>query len=226
MAAQDPDEPFDLYDDRGVPLGVRKARALVHRDGDWHKSVHLWVVLRSDVAAPSIVLQRRSAAKDTWPSAIDVAVTGHVRAGESLEQALREADEEIGLPIGLADVVRLGTRRRVDDARPGIVDRELQDILLAVVDRPFASLRPHPDELASVLAVRFDDALRLFISSSSPSSSEAIPARALAPGDATPHDERITARELVPATDGYYGRAIHSIERVLSGEPALPFELG
>ena len=35
--------------------------------------------------------------KDTWPGALDVAVGGHLRAGETLAEAVREAEEEIGL---------------------------------------------------------------------------------------------------------------------------------
>src|SRR4051812_30424750 len=55
MNADGASELFDLYDADGAPLGLRKERALVHRDGDWHRSLHLWVVLaegpRSDGAA-------------------------------------------------------------------------------------------------------------------------------------------------------------------------------
>src|SRR3954469_2867720 len=96
--AQNPDELFDLYTSEGEPLGRTKARALVHRDGDWHRSVHVWVVLQS-AAGPCVLFQRRSTAKDTWPGVLDVAVAGHLRAGETVDDALREAEEEIGLSL-------------------------------------------------------------------------------------------------------------------------------
>src|SRR6185312_16932533 len=120
MAAQDPGELFDLYDRDGAPLGLRKARAEVHRDGDWHRSVHIWVVLREGPGlpdaprAPCLLFQRRSLEKDTWPGALDVAVTGHLRAGEAILDGLREAREEIGLELGPSDVIRLGLRRRAE----------------------------------------------------------------------------------------------------------------
>src|SRR5262245_11662165 len=62
MPAQDPEEPFDLCDDEGHLLGRSKARALVHRDGDWHRSLHLWVVL-IESAPFEVVFQRRSPEK-------------------------------------------------------------------------------------------------------------------------------------------------------------------
>lgn len=49
---QDAGEMFDIYLppdslslQSGPPksAGFRKARALVHKDGDWHRSVHIWL---------------------------------------------------------------------------------------------------------------------------------------------------------------------------------------
>lgn len=52
---QDSGEMFDVFEPppEGVPLssltepptpaGFRKARGLVHADGDWHRSVHIWL---------------------------------------------------------------------------------------------------------------------------------------------------------------------------------------
>ena len=43
------------------PLGIGKARGEVHRDGDWHRSVHVWLV---SSAERSLLLQQRSETKD------------------------------------------------------------------------------------------------------------------------------------------------------------------
>lgn len=157
MAAQDGDELFDIFDRSGKPLGVRKARKLVHRDGDWHRSVHVWVVLerepdgRRSSAEPWVLFQQRSPDKDTWPGAFEVAVSGHYRAGEDLAEALREAEEEIGLPLAPGDVIRLGTCRHMDDHAPGIIDCELVDVLLATTRRTLAAFRPDPADRKSVV---------------------------------------------------------------------------
>src|SRR5579871_6856022 len=110
-------ERFDVYDHAGRPLGLSKARDQVHRDGDWHRSIALWIV-RPD---GRLVFQRRSATKDTWPGRLTGSVTGHYAAGETLAEVLREAQEEIGLCVGREALVPLGVWRNDDAPAPGVI---------------------------------------------------------------------------------------------------------
>ena len=101
---QDLSEPFQLYappQKLGVPLpagsapvalGRSKPRGEVHRDGDWHRSVHVWLT-----DGESLLLQRRSAHKDTHPNLLDVSCAGHLSGLDaSLETAVKELKEELG----------------------------------------------------------------------------------------------------------------------------------
>jgi 8-oxo-dGTP diphosphatase len=36
------DETLEILDPYGLPLGKSKFRSLVHRDGDWHATAHVW----------------------------------------------------------------------------------------------------------------------------------------------------------------------------------------
>jgi isopentenyldiphosphate isomerase len=221
MAAQDDHELFDLCSADGAPLGRQKERALVHRDGDWHRSLHIWVVIQGEDGSPHVLLQRRSAEKDTWPRALDVAVAGHYRAGEALEQGLREAEEEIGLALGPGDVVRIGLRRRAD-RRPGIQDNELQDIFVARTDRRLRDLTPFADEVEALIAIPLDEAAKLL-------SGEAAEARGielLAAASKDPAPTIARSRDLIPAQDGYYVRAIRSLLDVIEGRDPAPWTLG
>src|SRR3954453_8946438 len=105
--AQDPSELFDVVRADGKPTGEVKRRADVHRDGDWHRSVHVWIAGRDD-RGRFFLVQRRSAQKDTWPLRFDATVGGHYRHGESLADALREVEEEIGIAATEQDLRRLG----------------------------------------------------------------------------------------------------------------------
>jgi isopentenyldiphosphate isomerase len=160
-SAQNPDELFDVVTFRGEPTGVRKRRADVHRDGDWHRAIHLWVIGERD-GQGFLLFQRRSLAKDTSPGKIDPTVGGHLGAGETWRDALREAEEEIGIPITERDVVHVGTRRGVNEAEAGVVDREIQDVFFARNDAPLSDYRPNPAELSALLRIEIDDALELF----------------------------------------------------------------
>ena len=58
--AQDPGEPFDIITADGKPTGRVKSRAEVHRDGDWHRAIHVWVAGVDHRGVPFLTLQRRS----------------------------------------------------------------------------------------------------------------------------------------------------------------------
>jgi len=214
--AQDEHELFDLYTRAGAPLGRSKARGRVHRDGDWHRSLHIWVWATVN-GAPHLIFQRRSAGKDTYPGALDVAVTGHLRAGESVTETLREAEEEIGLRLGPGDVVRLGLRRR-----EGVCDNELQDIFAAVAPVKMEALRPSPAEVEEVVAVPLaaaEEVLR--------DGAEAMGVMLVVEGDeARLVEALIRGWELVPSRDGYYQRAHASLAVMLSGGKAEAWEIG
>src|SRR5215203_3294193 len=60
-------ELFDILDAEGRPTGERKARWQVHRDGDWHAAMHIWVYGVRDDDVTFMLFQRRSLSKDTWP---------------------------------------------------------------------------------------------------------------------------------------------------------------
>jgi isopentenyldiphosphate isomerase len=217
VAAQDEGELFDLVDPDGAPLGRSKPRALVHRDGDWHRSLHVWV-FGIAAGAPHVVLQRRSPGKDTHPGRLDVAVTGHLRAGESITDALREAEEEIGLRLGPADVAPLGRRRRMDRSKPGLLDNEVQDVFAARGPVDLAALRADAAELSGLVAVPLAAAAQV-IGAAGIGAGLAIEPGALVP-------VRVDGAELVPAPDGYYARAVVSLATLVAGGVPEPWILG
>jgi isopentenyldiphosphate isomerase len=160
--AQDPDEIFDIVNEDGSPTGIIKRRADVHRDGDWHRAIHIWV-WGVDEHGPYILMNQRGRHKDTWPLALDATVGGHLGAGETVEDAYREVEEEIGVPVDPARLQFLYTRARESNGHiPGIIDRERQEIFLLRDDRPLTDFRPQVAELEGIVRIRLDDALALF----------------------------------------------------------------
>jgi isopentenyldiphosphate isomerase len=186
----------------------------VHRDGDWHLALHLWV---GCVAAEGelVLFQRRSLTKDTWPGRLDVAVAGHVRAGETAAEALREAEEEIGLVVGIDDLTRLGRRSVVEPP-----ERELQEVFAIRRDDPLSSYRLHPREVDGIVAATIDDALRVF-------RGEAAGAPALERLRATgaTREIELSASDFAGRpTDRYPVIALEQLRAVLRGVLVVPFE--
>ena len=205
-------ELFDLYDAQGHPLGQRKERALVHRDGDWHRSIHLWIV-RSGGA---LLFQRRSAEKDTWPGRLTASVGGHYAAGEALGEVLREAREELGVAATQRDLIPLGRIRWDDAPAPGIRDRELMEVFLWPLDLPLDGFAPDPAEVSQLLDIPCEGLLALLAGEAA-----MVSGRTLAHG--SPRPLRVTVRpdDFVPVHD-YHAQIACIARDYLAGKQLPP----
>ncbi|KAK8273370.1 hypothetical protein V6Z11_D10G001400 [Gossypium hirsutum] len=88
-------EYLDVLTKTGKKTGVSKPRGDVHRDGDYHKAVHVWIFAES---TQELLLQKREDCKDSWPGLWDISSAGHISAGDSsLITAQRELQEELGV---------------------------------------------------------------------------------------------------------------------------------
>ena len=210
--AQDPDELFDVVTYDGRPTGVVKRRADVHRDGDWHRAVHVWVV-GIDEQGPFLTFQRRSLLKDTNPGKFDATVGGHYGAGEGLDDALREVEEEIGMRVARTDLRFVGTRICIHEAETGVKDRELQDIFLLRDDRPLTDYRPNPVELAALVRFPLGPLLDFMAGDR-----ETFRVRSIAPGSSVVEEGVVTRGDMIVRLDRYVYRVAIAAERFLTGE--------
>ncbi|PKI38141.1 hypothetical protein CRG98_041464 [Punica granatum] len=91
------EEYLDVLTKAGEKTGVSKPRGAVHRDGDYHRAVHVWIYAES---TQELLLQKRSDCKDSWPGQWDISSAGHISAGDSsLISAQRELEEELGIVL-------------------------------------------------------------------------------------------------------------------------------
>jgi len=141
-------ELIDVLTPEGEPTGTRKPKDAIHRDGDWHRASHVWIV------APDgrFLLQRRSLRKTNNPGLWDVSTAGHVSAGESaIDAAGRETFEELGLSIEPDELRFLATLRESCVLNQGTYfDNEFHEIFLVRREVDIASLRLDPEEVAEV----------------------------------------------------------------------------
>ena len=150
-------ELLDVLDADGHPTGERKPRGDVHRDGDWHRTVHVWVA-RSD---SHVLVQRRAEGKRIEPGKLDVSVGGHLVAGELDIDVVREVEEELGLVLSFGSLTYLGTaatERNYDD----YLDREFQDVYVVTDDTPLTQLSLRVSEVDVVYEVPLSRAIELF----------------------------------------------------------------
>lgn len=203
-------EQLDLCDERGRPLSRGKARGLVHRDGDWHRAFHCWVVVSGELGggqAPTLraerahlLLQRRSLQKETWPGLWDVSVGGHYQAGEGIEGGLREIQEELGLTVQADELAHAGWRREEVLHENGIIEREIQDVFFLRRSLRLGDLHPDPAEVSAVALVP--------AAALGPLSAGRLESIEVSGAEAGGSEGvfRLRPRELVPRAGDYYGK--------------------
>ena len=203
-------EHFDIYDEALNHIGV-KSRAAVHRDGDWHQVFHCWVVGREADAAPFLVLQKRRSYLD-YPNKIDISAAGHLAAGESPRDGIREIEEELGLCIDYEDLIPLG--RRVGINRSGdFVDRQICHVFLYECNQPLEAYHYKRDEVAGLIKLPIADAMRLH-------AGEVCAVTAPAVGLKSPQ-LTVALDDFIPSIDNYIMKILILAQRYLAGEKEL-----
>jgi isopentenyl-diphosphate delta-isomerase type 1 len=92
---QRPDEIFDVVDECDRIIG-QATRAEVHRQKLRHRAVHVLLINHRG----ELLVQRRSATKDTFPLCFDSSASGHLDSGEDYDTcARRELREELALDL-------------------------------------------------------------------------------------------------------------------------------
>jgi isopentenyldiphosphate isomerase len=211
MAAE---EVLDYWNGQGEWLGT-SARQDVHAKGLWHRTLHLWLVTPDE--GGSIVYQLRSAIAASWPGMLDASVAGHLLAGESYSDALRESREEIGVDVPEASAIALGERREEGQDSSGGWNHEFQGIYVARIDDLWERFEPVDGEAAGLVRIGHEAANRLIRRDAAHIACDALTASG---GAVSATVREVTLDSFVPRPSGYY-LAMHDIaRRLVRGEPA------
>lgn len=147
-------EYFDVRNEKGEITGEMKERGQVHRDGDLHGTVHIWVVQKT-LDGYDVLLQKRSSTKDSFPDCYDISSAGHVQAGcDYLESALRELKEELGIEACAQDLEYFGMHEGYVEAEfYGRVFKNHEISAMYLYRKPITieSLVLQPEEVSSVM---------------------------------------------------------------------------
>jgi isopentenyldiphosphate isomerase len=202
------DELLDVLNGFGRPTGEVAWKSEAHRRGLWHRCFHCWVY-GADAGEPYLLVQRRAAAKETWPGRLDVTAAGHLRSGEgALEGGLRELEEELGLRAEPERLVPLGIRRIEQEILQGY-DREFHEVFLLFDSTPPEDLRLQEGEVEAVLRVALGDAESL-------DDRGGAPAEEYAGGRVS--TSRVRPEDFVPNEDDYLSKVAGAARLVLAGE--------
>ena len=142
-------EYLDILDENGNKTGKIKLRNEVHRDGDWHKAVHIWIINNKG----DILLQRRCASKDSHPNMLDISSAGHLQAGDdSLTGAVREIKEELNLDISPNELQFITTLKRKSNKS---INNEFDDLYILRTNKKIEEMQFQKEEISEIFFVPY-----------------------------------------------------------------------
>ena len=140
---------------------------MVHREGSPHATVHMWIVREKETEHGrdyDVLLQKRSACKDSNPRCYDISSAGHVEAGaELLESAIREMGEELGLAVTAEDLHYVGVHNAAFEAEfygRMFRDKEFSSVYVYTKPVDIADLKLQESEVESVKWMDYEECLK------------------------------------------------------------------
>lgn len=210
-------ESIDIYDANLAPAGVMD-RLDAHMSGRWHQTFHCWVVTSN--LGGCVLFQGRSSEMANYPNMLDVSAAGHLTAGESMNEGIREVSEELGLPFSMTELQSLGYRVEVADQPNGQRNREYQAVFMVRCDTPLSAYRPQVEEVASLYWLRIEDGYGLFAEGSAQATLHGITYDP--PSSRWLESERVvSADDFLPRIQRYYLTISVMAERLLEGRRPL-----
>jgi len=209
-------ELFDIFDEAMNRIG-QATRSEAHAKGYWHQTFHCWLT-RREGDRRFVQFQLRTDNKDTNPSCYDITAAGHLAAGESVAQAVRELEEELGVAVPFEQLVPLLRWQEEDEGEANgvpYIDREFSHVFGLVWDGPLAAMRLQADEVAGLYEAELTDMIALF-----EGRLETVEASGIAlqkSGSDNVNVARhavVRASQFVPRDTSYYIQVLHALEKL------------
>lgn len=142
------DEMVDVLDPTtGQKTGKVISKNQAHKTGEWHGSIHILIV---DSKKNKTLLQKRCADKKLYPNMWDIAVGGHISAGEdALLSAKRELKEELGLNFNNHEIEYIDTIQE-KLCNNGIISNEFVTIFIIYSDIDIKNISLQHSEVSEV----------------------------------------------------------------------------
>lgn len=146
------EEYFDVLDENGNKTGEVKLRSKVHKDGDYHKTVHIWIVNNN----AEVLLQRRCATKDSYPNMLDISCAGHLSSGDdSITGALRELKEELSLDVNPNELQLVKTLKKFSKYTETFINNEFVDMYILKTDKSINDMHYQESEISEIFFVPY-----------------------------------------------------------------------
>lgn len=147
-------EKIKVFDEQFQYIGIH-SRDYVHRKGLWHETFQCWLI-----DDDFVYIQKRSANKKDFPSLFDITAAGHLEAHETVEDGVREIEEELGIKVAFTDLISVGIIQDVI-LLPHFSDYEFAHVYFHKADFKAEDFILQEDEVESIYRIKRQDFIRL-----------------------------------------------------------------
>ncbi|MEI7026274.1 NUDIX hydrolase [Paenibacillus sp. y28] len=145
-------EQFDVLDAQMNKIGTA-SRQQVHAQGLWHQTFHCWILQQAGGGQGKLLLQLRHPDKETFPNRFDISCAGHLTSGETVEDGVRELEEELGLSVPAQALTYCGVVAEETVISKDFVDREFSHVFLYMCTQPLQAYRFQLSEVSGLFLV-------------------------------------------------------------------------
>lgn len=155
-------EMLDIFDENHNYLGTCEKKE-VHRRGLWHQ---VFACLFIDSELNKVYLQYKSGGHNDVAhlNKIDISVGGHLSAGETIEDGIREIQEESGLIVDYKDLIPVGMRLIDKTINENYIIREFSYLHILDTKYDLNSLKSQDGEVLYFIEFDIDELIKYFTS--------------------------------------------------------------
>ncbi|MDC3417917.1 NUDIX hydrolase [Aquibacillus salsiterrae] len=154
-------------------------------------------------------MQRRHPNKDLFPGLIDISAAGHMLAGESMHDGVRELEEEVGIAPPFEQLVSLGIYSEQLEG-PGFKDNEHCHIYLYEYDGAMEQLTIQESEITAMVQILLEDIEDLLLEDRQYVSVVGFECHG---GRKIPFRTTVSKKDFVPHDEAYYRMVIDGIKQ-------------
>lgn len=208
-------EILDIFDAKMNRIGT-EARDIVHTKGFWHQTFHCWII-RKEKDREYVLFQIRDKEKKDAPNKLDITAAGHLKAGESKEDGLRELEEELGLKVDIKELSYLGIRISASE-NENRINKEFAHVYMMRSDLPIESYKLQEGEVAGLVQIGVEDGLRLCAHDA-----DSVPCKVFRLGESGMDisERDVFFNQFIPRIDSYYYKVFIMAERYFAGNRYL-----
>lgn len=154
-------ELIDIYNENHEYLG-KCDKVLAHKLGLWHE-VFNGIIVNKNKNTVIFQIKNSDHNKVHNINKIEISIGGHYKAGENIEDGIREIEEESGIKIEFKDLINLGERQVSTIVNKDYKIREFQKIFIIPYNDSINKLNCKDDEVTGFVEFDIDDCIDLFL---------------------------------------------------------------